>query len=513
MRFLGQKCLKSRMNIAYKAFNAHQIRLLSAALIGRTAGYLLVCACCAAAPLAGAQTALPATVLSALEQAGIAPVSMSAIVIPVDDGAARLAVNTQRAMQPASTMKTVTTQVALDVFGPAQQWKTQFLSAAPMRGGTLAGALHVRGGGDFAFSAERLHKALRALRAQGIRAIAGNIVLDRSRFTPPRLDLGAPPFDEYPDAYYNLIPDALLLNHNMLEFMLIADARRIRVQTAQTIYRVRISAAKLKLVERDCGDWADDFQVPQVIADAAGLITVVLQGSFPRNCTISTETNVLDRNVFWERVLRAQLREIGIAWHGSVRDGVVPADAKPLHESSSEPLAAIIRAINKDSDNGMTRLLLLNLGAAQTAGSANTLEAGRAAVDAWFDRAGIARAALVVENGSGLSRTERVSAEQLAYLLRTAARGRWSAEFLASLPIAGVDGSMRERLAGTAAQQAARIKTGTLGNVIGVAGYVHAPGGQMQVVVGLVNHANAKRGRAALDALIEWVASPQAATP
>ncbi|MGL4573546.1 MAG: D-alanyl-D-alanine carboxypeptidase/D-alanyl-D-alanine endopeptidase, partial [Burkholderiaceae bacterium] len=492
----------------YRAFDALQILRWRAALIRCVAEYLLACACCIAAPLAMAQAALPAPVQSALEKAGIAPDSLSAIVIPVEEGTARLALNTQRAMQPASTMKTVTTQVALDAFGPAQQWKTQFLSAAPVRGGTLAGALHVRGGGDFAFSAERLHKALRALRAQGIRSIAGNVVLDRSRFAPARLDVGAPPFDEYPDAYYNLIPDPLLLNHNMLEFTLIADARRIQVQTAQAIDRVRISAAKLKLVERDCGDWADDFQVPQVSTDAAGLITVLLQGSFPRNCTISTETNVLDRNVFWERVLRAQLREIGIAWRGSVRDGAVPADAKPLHESNSEPLAMIIRAINKDSDNGMTRLLLLNLGVAQSAGGASTLDAGRAAVDAWFDRAGIARTGLVVDNGSGLSRSERISAEQLAHLLRAAARGRWAAEFLASLPIAAVDGSMRERLAGTAAQQVARIKTGTLGNVVGIAGYVRGAGGQMQVVVGLINDPNAKQGRQALDALIEWAAVP-----
>jgi serine-type D-Ala-D-Ala carboxypeptidase/endopeptidase (penicillin-binding protein 4) len=498
MRFLKHFCPRTRMDIAWLNSIFSCLALLFAAFSSASAQ---------------AQGTLPEPVVQALAQANIPTEAISAILIPAEGGAPILAVQAQRPMQPASTMKVVTAQIALDTFGPAQKWQTQFLAASKPRGGVLRGGLHIRGGGDFAFSAERLTKVLRALRAQGVRSIAGDVVLDRNRFVPARLDIGVPPFDEYPDAYYNLIPDALLLNHNMLEFGLASDASKITVQFGQAIDGVRISARQLKLRDGACSDWDSDFHTPVVKQDAGGVYTVLLQGSFPRGCTINTETNVLDRNVFWQQSLRAQLREVGIVWRGKVREAATPQDAVLLHESTSDPLAVILRPVNKDSDNGMTRALFLNLGAHNGANAASTLEAGRATVHAWFDKQGIARDGLVVDNGSGLSRIETISASQLAALLQAAARSRWSAEFLASLSVAGLDGSMKRRLLGTPAEQIARIKTGTLRNAVAVAGYVRNSAGQLHVIVGLINHDNAKPGRAALDALIEWASRQNGGAP
>jgi D-alanyl-D-alanine carboxypeptidase/D-alanyl-D-alanine-endopeptidase (penicillin-binding protein 4) len=126
----------------------------------------------------------------------------------------------------------------------------------------------------------------------------------------------------------------------------------------------------------------------------------------------------------------------------------------------------------------------------------------------WLQRHHIDAAGLVLENGSGLSRLERISPAQMAAVLQAASDSPWAPEFQASLPIVGLDGTMRNRLGTSAAAYRARIKTGTLKNVTAIAGYVHDANGQPCVVVAMINHDLANQGgRAALDALIDWVAS------
>lgn len=478
----------------------------SSALQTLSKRFWLGLACCAALATQ-AQGTLPDDVSTALRAAQLDAGSLSALVMPIDGGAPLLAHFEQRAMAPGSTMKLVTSLVALEELGPVYRWRTQLLSQHDAKAGTLRGPLYLRGGGDPNLRWDDLRTLFRSLRLQGVRRLQGDLILDRSFFQPARPDVGAPAFDETPDAYYNVIPDALLLNGNLIEFAIESGPQQAIVRTQPPLDRFHVDTA-LSLTDGKCDAWDDDWDKPRIERQARGSIVLQLRGTFPRNCKTSTRLNLMDRNLYIERFVRAFWNELGGSWRGQARDGLTPPDARLLFERNSSPLAEVIRPVNKTSDNAMTRALYLTLGTVRPAEgrSDNAFQNADTVVRTWFAKRGIADDGLVLENGSGLSRLERISARQLAALLRVGASSNWYAEYASSLPIVAIDGSMRKRLLQSAAAGRARIKTGTLRDAAAAAGYVRDQAGHDWIVVGIVNHPEAKKGRAALDALINWVA-------
>ena len=454
-----------------------------------------------------AQDILPENVAAALRTAQISPASLSALVLPLAGGAARLAHFDARPMAPASTLKLATTLVALEELGPTFRWRTQLLGSGSQRADAWRGTLFLRGGGDPNLTWDGMRQLFRSLRAQGIRQLDADLVLDRSFFQPTRPDLGAPVFDESPNAYYNVIPDALLMGGNVIEFSINSDAQRSVVRTQPPLARLRIDA-DLMLNDSVCQAWDDDWDAPQAQLASDGSINVKLRGAFPRNCSTKTRLSVLDRNLYIERFVRAFWSELGGKWRGKLRDGTAPPEAQLLAERNSETLADLVRPVNKVSDNAMARTLYLTLGTQLPASgrSENTFANAQIAMQAWFARNGIATEGLMFENGSGLSRLERITAQQMASLLQFGARSNWYAEFASSLPIVAVDGAMRKRLRDSPAAARARIKTGSLRDVAAIAGYVRDVKNQDWVVVAMINDADARKGRPALDALVHWVA-------
>ena len=454
-----------------------------------------------------AQDILPESVAAALRAAQISPSSLGALVLPLSGGAARLAHLDARPMAPASTLKLATTLVALDELSPTFRWRTQLLGSGSQRADVWRGTLFLRGGGEPNLTWDGIRYLFRSLRTQGIRRLDADLVLDRNFFQPTRPDIGAPVFDESPNAYYNVIPDALLLGGNLVEFSISADAQRSTVQTQPPLERLRIDA-DLTLNDSACETWDDDWDTPQTVLASDGSISVKLRGAFPRNCQRKLWLSLLDRNLYIERFVRAYWQELGGNWRGQVRDGTTPPEARLLVERQSETLADLVRPINKASDNVMARMLFLTLGAQLPASARgdNTLVNAQAAMQAWFARNGIATEGLVFENGSGLSRLERISPRQMASLLQFGARSNWYAEFASSLPIVAIDGAMRKRLHDSPAAARARIKTGSLRDAVAIAGYVRDVKNQDWVVVAMINDVDARKGRPALDALVHWVA-------
>ena len=167
-------------------------------------------------------TGLPATVQAALQRAKVPPEALSVVVLPADGQAPRLAWQADVARNPASVMKLVTTYAALELLGPAFTWQTPVFIDGPVTDGVLRGNVVLQGVGDPKLVAERLWLMLRRLQGQGIRAIQGDIVLDRSAFTVPVRDAGE--FDGEPWRPYNVAPDALLVNFNALTLDFIPDA-------------------------------------------------------------------------------------------------------------------------------------------------------------------------------------------------------------------------------------------------------------------------------------------------
>ena len=475
------------------------------------AGRCGVSAVCLMTSVCQAQSALPESLLQALRDTGFDAANLSALVIPAQGGNAKLAHLDTRPMSPASTMKLVTTLVALEELGPTYRWSTTLLADKPVQKGMLKGPLYLQGQGDPNFTWDSLRDMLRNLRDQGVHRLQGDLVLDRAYFRPVRPDAGVPDFDESPQAYYNVIPDALLLNGNLLNIALASDGKQTTIRTGPDLQGVRVRT-KIELDDSTCDQWDDDLIKARAQQAGKANLEITIAGIFPRNCKSDTQLNVLDRNDYIARFVRTYWKEIGGSWTGAVKDGVAPADATVLFTHRSESLATIVRLINKPSDNAMTRSVFMTLGETRPmeARAGSSTQAGALAVRAWFARKGLSDANMVLDNGSGLSRIERISAQQMAGLLQAGARSPWYAEFASSLPIVGTDGTMRKRLKEALGPGRARIKTGSLRDTAAIAGYVRDPQDREWVVVAFVNADNAARSRPVLDALIHWVASESA---
>ncbi|WP_317205481.1 D-alanyl-D-alanine carboxypeptidase/D-alanyl-D-alanine-endopeptidase [Janthinobacterium sp.] len=464
---------------------------------------------------ASAHATLPEPVARLLRAANIPDEAVGVLVLRGERTV--LAHGAERSMQPASTMKLVTSVVALEQLGPIFRGRTELRSGADLVDGTLKGDLVLRGGADADFDADTLEHMLQKLRNQGIRKIKGDLILDRQLFKPARPDLLAAQFDKMPEFRYNVVPDALLLNTNLLQLDISATGTQLKVLMMPPLEGVAVSA-DMKLVDAPCAKWEDGWRTPDYARGADGRLTVVLHGSFPKNCAKSSSVNVLDRQDYAERLFRATWRRLGGAFSGAVREAGAPSGTRLLADHVARALPEVLRDINKNSDNTQARLLYLSLGSLEAdayfgsrplaAAPEETATRARQAVRDWFQRRRIDDAGLVIENGSGLSRSERISPAQLAAVLQAGARGPWAPELLSSLPIVALDGTMRRRLRDSPAAARARIKTGGLDNVVAVAGYVPDANNEQCVVVAFINDAAVGNGagRAALDALIDWVA-------
>ena len=457
-------------------------------------------------------TDLPEGVVARLRAANMPQDSLGVIVLRAADGRTVLAHRANKAMQPASILKTLTSIVALERLGPSYRGKVELRSAGEVNAGTLKGDAVLRGLGSPDFDWRALQALLQTLYFSGVRTIAGDLVLDRSYFQPSRPDKGVPPFDESPEFRYNVIPDALLLGSNLMQLELVSDSERLRVGMTPALDRVTIES-EMKIVDRPCADWEDFWKPPDLKKADDGRIHVTLKGEFPRNCPVTTEINVLDRVDFADRLFRSLWTSAGGTWTGVARDDSGTAgvsDARVLATHQSRTLTEFNHDILKRSDNPITRLMFLTLGA-ESKGvpgvSMPTRARGEQVVRQWLQEKKIDATGLVLENGSGLSRSERISAATLAAVLRAAKDSRWAPEFLSGLPIAGVDGGMRKRLVDSAAAGVARIKTGGLRNVVSAAGYVPDLNGEVCVVVVMLNHDDAKYavGKPIVDAMLEWV--------
>lgn len=451
---------------------------------------------------------VPPPVQRLLDEAGIPSDGVGLVVAPLQGGPRHLAHRADTPLQPGSTMKLVTTLVALERLGPAWRGRTRVLAAGPVEGGVLEGDLVLQGGADMDLSWQALQGLLRQLRERGIREIRGDLVLDRSAFRPSRLDRDVPPFDEGPEFEYNVIPDALLVDANLLRVTVRAEGASVSVAVNPPLHGVSVRA-RMTVVDAPCSRWGEGWQPPQVTEGWFGRREVVLQGTWPQGCERSLALNLLDRDEFTARLVRALWEDLGGRWLGDVREAPTPPSAALLAERTSRPLSELVRAINKPSDNALSRMLLLALGRESPGGDEEaTLDRAARAVRSWFTQRGLDIEGMVLDNGSGLSREERLTPAQLEAVVRAGWTGIWAPEFAASLPIVGVDGTMRLRGRDLAPGQA-RLKTGTLRNVVALAGVVHDAAGRPMVVVVMLNHERARPvlARPIADALVRWVAT------
>ncbi len=473
------------------AMRARSLRALARAA-------LLVAACA----LPAAHAALPRAVARAFLDQGIPLDAVALWVERAGEPRPLATLQPDRPMNPASVMKLVTTWTALNVLGPDYRWTTEAYLGGPLVDGVLKGDLMLKGHGDPKITIEQWQAFMEALRANGLVRVEGDLVLDRSWFRLPSYDPGR--FDAEPLRPYNVGPDALLVNFKSVRFVFApsatGDAVDVRAEPALPAVAI---ASRPTLVAGDCGDWRAALSAQ--FDGGSSSATAAFPGRYATGCG-ERDFNValLDHPHYVHAMFAAYFAAAGGTFAGGVREGTVPAGARPFATLVSPPLADVVRDVNKFSNNVMARQVFLTLA---TAGGREpaTPAAATDTVVRWLAREKIRVPGLVLDNGSGLSRQERVTVRGLARILESAEASPLRETFAASLPVAAIDGTLEKRFRNGAVAGQAFLKTGTLEGVRALAGYVFDAEGRRFVVVAIVNHPKAAAANPALDRLVEWV--------
>jgi D-alanyl-D-alanine carboxypeptidase/D-alanyl-D-alanine-endopeptidase (penicillin-binding protein 4) len=455
--------------------------------------------------VAQAQPALPESVAQALRTANIPATAVGIVVQEVGAARPSLAVNETVPMNPASVMKLVTTYAGLEMLGPAYRWKTEAWITATPKDGILEGDLVLKGYGDPKLVLEDFWLVVKNIRERGVREIRGDLVLDRSYFG--QFDHDPARFDAEPLRPYNVGPDALLVNYKAVRFHFIPmpEQSAVRVVAEPKPHPLEVVNV-LKLTQGGCGDWRNTVKGEfQAAAQGRTGFNAIFSGTYAASCGEQIwNVSLFSHTNYVSGLFRQLWEESGGTWTGNVRSERMPQGAKLLYSHESRPLSEVVRDINKFSNNVMARQLYLTIAADATKQPART-DAALRVVRTWLSQKGMDFSELVIENGSGLSRIERISAHSLAHMLVAAFRSPAMPEFMASMPLAAVDGTMRRRLKGEAVAGQAHIKTGSLNDVRSIGGYVLDRNGRRHAVVMIINHQNAHLGIGAQEALLRFV--------
>nr|WP_243650867.1 D-alanyl-D-alanine carboxypeptidase/D-alanyl-D-alanine-endopeptidase [Paracandidimonas soli] len=477
---------------------------VSARKVARSVGRgLAVAALGLAAAVAGAQS-LPSELQGAWRATKLPEQSLSLFVQEVG-GPVLLAVNPATPRNPASVMKLVTTWAGLSGLGPEYVWRTHLLArggGVVDEQGTLSGPLYIQAAGDPSFTVQDLWLLLRELRLRGIKNL-GEVVVDRSRFGNVAIDPGA--FDNSPDRPYNASPDAMMVGLGATRLLFQPDAR-----AKQWIPIVDPPVPGLRITGQVAWSDARCTGSPTVgtqVQGTASGVEVLLSGNAPGECgEFSVYRLALSQPEHFSNLFRMLWRELGGTLARGIVAGKVPPEAKPVAWHDSRPLADQIRIVNKQSNNVMARHLLLTL-AAETSGPGATVPAGERAVLQLLQGQGVDTSGWVIGNGSGLSREGRLTASGLGGMLDAAWHSSLMPEFISSLAISGVDGTVRRRLRDDDVRGMAHLKTGTLRDARALAGYVLGASGKRYILVSMVNGDQAAAVRSFDDAVIRWLAA------
>jgi D-alanyl-D-alanine carboxypeptidase/D-alanyl-D-alanine-endopeptidase (penicillin-binding protein 4) len=447
-----------------------------------------------------ASAELPPDVSSALKKAGIPTQNIAIYVRPVNAEAPVLEYNATQGMNPASVMKLVTTNAALELLGPTYRWKTEIYRNGTLENGLLIGDLVIKGYGDPSFKAQDLWRLLQRLRQLDIKNIQGNLIIDKDYFDK-EVDAQAV-FDSEIWRAYNAMPSTFLVNARNTSFRFSIVDNQVKIDQEFELPEIKI-VNNMKVAGRGCAAWRNSmtYQV-NVVNDSAELTFNV---TFSPSCGERyLELSLFNDTQYAYFSFKKLWQELGGSFEGQLKVAETPDDAVKLLEQFSDPLGYIVRDVNKWSNNLMARQLLLTI-AAERVGAPATVAKGEQAIQSWLRAKNLRFNELVVDNGSGLSRNARVSAEHLGQMLVSAYSNPAMPEFIASLPILAKDGTVIGRLKDSPSNGRAHLKTGSINGVSAIAGYVLDANGHRHVLVMLVNHAKASFSKPAQDALIDWV--------
>jgi len=452
--------------------------------------------------VAVAETMLPLPVRNALTFRNVPDSALSIYVEDIGTGDVVLAWNEATPRNPASVEKMVTTLVALDTLGPTYRWKTEVSALGDIDGGVLKGDLLLKGYGDPYLVTERFWQMLRQVRQEGVVKIDGDLLLDDSYFDVGDYDPSA--FDREPLRAYNVSPNALLTNFKVVRYFfepnLGSTGVEVRIEPAienlEVVNQLRIASGACRGYQRGI-----------TITPNADFSQITLSGRFPSGCEVyAMDRTALGHNEFTYGVFRSLWKETGGEFSGGFRNVVADEGVEPIIVFDSPPLSEVIAKVNKYSNNVMAKQLLFTL-AAETFGPAGTEAKGRQVVREWLAGHGMDFEELRIDNGAGLSRDSRMTARHLGSMLRYAYESPFMPEYLSSLSLSGLDGTLSRRFRDGTLTGLAHMKTGSLDNVSAVAGYFQSRSGKRYIVVTMLNHTDVHRGpgEEVQEMLLRWL--------
>lgn len=391
-------------------------------------------------------------------------------------------------VQPASTMKLVTSFVALKTLGTDHRWQTQWYRHAPIIKGVLHGNLYWRGSGDPVLDQYQLQDIQRQLRLKGIYHIQGKLILDRQLW---RNSGSAEGFDHDAEKAFMTAPDPHMLAYRLVWLTLLPPAGQSQPQfsTDPPLDNLHIinhtswqnpSATTCHQLSQFVQAQLSDHQLTltgQIPPDCAGQQLFVALHSFS-----AAEYAAHSFYSYWPHIRQQP--------HQLYEEKAVPAKSIRIFSHYSKPLADIVTDMNKYSNNIIARTLFLHLGESRPG---DTIANAQAITQTVLQQAGIDSSTLQLENGSGLSQRERLSAHLLGQILIAAYQASFAATFINSLPIGGIDGTLSHRFTDSHGQW--HLKTGTLAHVHAVAGYwlPHSPQQHPLAIVVIDNSATSSQ--------------------
>ncbi|MBN2873046.1 MAG: D-alanyl-D-alanine carboxypeptidase/D-alanyl-D-alanine-endopeptidase [Halothiobacillaceae bacterium] len=472
--------------------------------LGRLIGIGL--ACLLALPMPDPVTAagLPSAVTAELAQQELSADKLGLWVQAVDSDSPLIAHQPDTLFNPASVMKLVTTVASLDILGPSFRWETEIFADSKPVNGVIKGNLYIKGHGDPWFRSEDLWSVTLRLHELGVHEIRGDVILDDSYFAP--IDDNPGDFDNRPDRVYNAIPNALLLDNRAVRISIAPNgADDSSVSTWPPNPRMALEN-DLDLVDQPCRS-STNRPVIDIRNPTAPAAQIQVRGTVSRQCAPHLYYRVAgDPHEAFFHAFKRLFESAGGTITGSWRNGLVQAGSPKLLTHDSRPLSSYLWLMNKWSNNMMARHVMLTMGAEVKSPPATELKSVEV-VNSWAKTRGLDWKNAVVDNGSGLSRLARLSPRQLGDMLISVWKSPYMSEVMNTLPLAGIDGTMRKRLNNGSIRGHAHIKTGTLRDVRAGAGFLLAKSGRRYVVVMLHNEKNVQYGGGTRvqDALLTWL--------
>jgi len=464
------------------------------------------------------QVALPKSLTDLLKKYKVSEDNISIYIRDLNAASPILEHNADKLRKPASTMKIVTTYAALKELGPNYSWRTEVWLRGKLKNGILDGDLILKGFGDPFLVYENYWKLIKTLRVKGLREIHGDVIIDNSYFDLPAHDPAA--FDNKPFRIYNVQASPLMFNFQATRFLFrpVLKEQELKKQKKKSKKKRKASPGKVEVVpypkindfgfvnqlKLTNGRCRKSHYRPKFKKDKKGKL--IIKGNYSAKCKqqfILRAVSNPEQHAF--NAFRDFWLDLNGVLKGGLKKGRVSTGDEHFHVYSSPTLGEQIRLINKWSNNVMTKQLLLTLGAKKF-GAPGTFEKGRKAVLQSLTVSDINTSGIRLDNGSGLSRFSQISAKQMGKLLETAYRDAYMPEFMASLSLPGVDGTLVNRFRKDDLRGRSHLKTGTLDFVTAIAGFMLNRKGKRLVIV--IQHNGKKtgggRGAKIQNALLRW---------